>query len=226
MASTTSGTTAFNLDVDELIEDAFDELGGEHTTPDEMRKARRTLNLILIQMQNKNIPLHKIDTIPQALAENIDEYLLPFEVQDVLQATLVKDSTETLLERYGVKEYQQITKKGIKQRPATYTTERLLIGVNVKVWPIPPDSSYSVNFMVSKKIEDITASYQKIDLPSRYLPLLTKWLTYELSLSRQGVPADIRAELKQNYLEIMPDTFEEDRERADSTFVPGGISGT
>lgn len=225
MPSATSGTTVFNLDVDEIIEAALDDIGGEHTSQDEQRKARRKLNLILIQMQNKNIPLHKIDNVPVPLLTDVDEYLLDFAVQDVMQATLKKDDIETELTRYGVKEYQQLPNKEIKQRPNLFSTERLLLGVNVRVWPIPPDDTYTLNLLVSKKIEDVNASFQKLDLPSRYLPLLTAWLRYELSLGRQGIPENLRAEFKQNYIEAMPDTFEEDRERTDSTLVPGGISG-
>jgi hypothetical protein len=79
--------------------------------------------------------------------------------------------------------------------------------------------------LVSKRIEDITASYQKLDLSYRYLPLVKKWLAYELARTRQGVPADIKAELRQAYLEAMPDTFDEDRERVDTIIIPGGIRG-
>lgn len=79
--------------------------------------------------------------------------------------------------------------------------------------------------LVSKKLEDITAAYQKIDLSYRYYPLVIKWLSYELSLHRQNIPQDVRLELKARKDEAMMDAFDEDRERVDFNVAPGGISG-
>ena len=79
--------------------------------------------------------------------------------------------------------------------------------------------------VVVKKIEDITAAYQRVDLSTRYLPLLVKWLAYELSLNRIGVPDNVKDRLKAEYKEAYTDVVEEDRERTDFIVLPGGISG-
>jgi hypothetical protein len=227
MPSTTSGTTNFTLDVDDIIEQALDPLGGEHSSGIEVSKARRVLNLILIQMQNKNIPLNKLDFVSQALTINDPDFVMSGDIVDILEASLkdTVDNNEIPMARKGLREYQQIPNKAMSNRPNLFTTERLNSGVTVTVWPVPNKSTYTMTMLVAKRVEDITASYQKIDIPYRYYPLLVKWLSYELSMSRVGIPEEIKNRLKNEYLEAMPDTFDEDRERTDTYIRPGGISG-
>ena len=56
---TTSGTTTFNMDIDEIIDEALDMIGGESDLGKEPRSARRSLNLILTDWQNRGILLWK-----------------------------------------------------------------------------------------------------------------------------------------------------------------------
>lgn len=225
MPSTTSGTTNFFLDVDELIIQAFKPLGGEHISGEEANESRQTLNLILIELQNKGIPINKLDFVSQALTEDQTEYNLDPTIVDILELNLLRDGTETPLTRYSLREFHQIPIKSTKTRPSVWTVERNNNDVQLKLYPTPDNSTDTVEMMVYKKLEDITASFQKVDLSYRYLPLLTRWLSYELSLHRQGIPPDIRQELKANYKESLTDTFDEDRERADFIVTPGGVNG-
>jgi hypothetical protein len=228
MTSTTSGTTEFSLDVDDIIEDALGPLGGDYTNAIEQSKARRALNIVLIALQNKNIPLNKIDTVTTTLTDGDQEYTLSSSVTDVLEANLKVTSTgiEIPLNRESLKSFHAIPEKTKEGRPTLFTTERNTSGVTLKVWPVPDaDSTYTAELLVSKRVEDITAAYQKVDLPYRYYPLLIKWLSYELSLTRQGIGEEIKTRLKMDVAELLNDTFEEDRERTDMILVPGGVSG-
>lgn len=225
MTSTTSGTTSFNLDVDEIIESALEPLGGEHQSGGEIQKARRLLNLLLIRLQNKNIPLSKLETITKTFQSGVSSYTLNADVNAVLKVNRSVNNIETPLTFYSQKEFHRIPNKSQSGIPNVFTVDRDITGEIVKVWPVPNDSSNSFKILVSKKIEDITASYQKIDLPTRYLPFIIDWLSYELSLTRQGIPQELRMEIKNKYEETMSDTFDEDRERADFTIRIGGISG-
>ena len=215
------------MDVEEIIEQALEPLGGEHTSGVDASKARRALNLVLIQLQNKNIPLHKIDFLDQALTTDDPDYLLSASVVDILECN-IEDSDEDRsipISRIGLKEYQKQPIKDQSGRPQYFVTERNTAGVTVTFWPVPEDGTYTAKMLVTKRIEDVTASYQRVDLPYRYYPLLVKWLSYELSLTKQGIPDTLRDRLKREYLEAMPDTFEEDRERVDFIFTPYIPSG-
>ena len=236
MTSTTSGTTTFTLDVDDIIEQALEPIGGQIESGIEAFKARRVLNLILIQLQNKNIPLHKLNTVTYPLTAHVNNITLDPVISDVLQLNILQTTDGVPLsipiERYSEREFHEIPLKKTEQRPSVWTTDRLLSNVIVNFWPVPPDDTYSAEMLVIQKIEDITASYQKVEVPYRYYPLLVKWLAYELSLIRQNVDSNGLAYfqskinlLKQEYQECLMDTEEEDRERADFHVVPGGISG-
>ena len=226
MTTTTSGTVDFSMDVDDILDEALQPLGGEYTSGLEAQKARRTLNLILIQLQNKNIPLHKLGFIVQPLTEDVSSYVLDTSVVDVLECSINKSTEEHDLpiSRYGLREYQQIPDKTQSGRPNLFTTQRNSSGVTSIFWPVPEDGTYTAKLLVSKRVEDVNAAYQKVDLPYRYYPLLVKWLSYQLSLHKQGVPEEIRQRLKNEWTEAMPDTFDEDRERTDFTVTLGGIS--
>jgi len=226
MVATTSGLTNFTLDVDDIIEQAIEPIGGEWSTGVEMSKARRTLNLILIELQNKNIPLSKIDEEDISITLSNRQYTLPTSVVDVLELNIqdASDNLEIPLERWGERDYHQIPNKTTSNRPTLYTTEREANNVILKVWPTP-DKAYTAKLLVAKRVEDITVSYQRVDLSYRYLPLIVKWLRYELSLTRDNVPLEKIAIFKNDYVEAMTDAFDEDRERVDMKIIPGGISG-
>lgn len=227
--TTTSGTTTFTMDVEEIIEQALDPLGGEHQSNISASKARRVLNLLLIQLQNKEIPLSKIDTIDLALDADEPTYLLTASVKDVLSCSVSKTASpgvELPISRMSLKAYHNVPLKAMEGPPNSFVTERKSDGVYITFWPVQPDATYTAHILVAKTVEDVTASYQKLDLPTRYLPLIVAWLTYALALTKATVigPEKI-AMFKANRDELMPDTFEEDRERTDYTVVPGGISG-
>jgi len=228
MVSTTSGATNFSLDVDDIIEQALEPLAGETTSAVEMNKARRTLNLVLIQLQNKNIPLSKIQEVDVSLVLGTREYTLDASIVDILELNIEDPSvTEPLqipAERWGLRDYHQIPNKETSARPTLWSADREKDAVKLKIWPTP-DKAYTAKLLASKRVEDVTASYQKIDLSYRYLPLLVKWLSYELSLTRKGIPLEKIAILKSELDTVLPDAFDEDRERVDFIVRLGGISG-
>lgn len=223
MASTVSGTSNFSLDVDDILEAALDPLGGQHTSGIEASKARRTLNLILIELQNKNIPLSKLQITALALISGTASYLIDASISDILECTIKQGTTEIPITRYGMKEYNNIPVKTTANRPNLFATQRLDDQVKVYFWPVPNASTFTVNMLTAVRVDDINAAYQKVDLPYRYLPVLIKWLTYELSKSKMGVPEGDRQRFEKDYKEALMDAFEEDRERSDFIIRPGGI---
>lgn len=228
MVSTTSGTTTFSLDVDDIIEQALEPIGGDYTNANDQAKARRQLNLILIELQNKNVPLDKIEISSISLVDGQKEYTMDGSISDVLEGSLkvVSDESESLLDRWSRQEYHQISKKNQDGRPTLFVIDRSRDGVKVTLWPTPDQTGkWSFEALAIKRIEDVTASYQKIDLPYRYFPLLVSWLSYRLSMTKPKVPEEVRNRLRLELDAIMMDTFEEDRERVDFTIIPGGISG-
>ncbi len=227
---TTSGTTSFQLSVDDLLEQALEPLGGEHTSGVEAIKARRVLNLLLIELQNKTIPISKIATVALPTVINTATYSLDPSILDVLQVTVssaastVSPQTDIFIQKIGLKQYQEIPNKTQTNRPNTCVINRLDNNCTITFWPVP-NLIYNCTLLCSVKVQDITAAYQTIDLPTKYLPLLVAWLSYKLSFSRPTTDPNLRPALQAEYKELMMDVFEEDRERVDFIVKPAGITG-
>jgi len=221
--ATTSNQRVFNLDVDEIIDEAISMIGGEHVSGVENKKARRTLNLLLIELQNKGVPINTLDFITVNGVKGQLEYSLPTEVVDVYELNLKRDDIETPLLRYSLQEFHQIPTKDQQDRPSTYTVERNTDTPAIKVWPRPDRDTDEFELMVYKKIEDVTTSYQKIGLAHYYLPAVTTGLAYKLSLKRTGVDQYTKERIRQDYLEILQTTFDEDRERTPMKIRPRGV---
>ena len=234
MVAVTSGTTNYSIEVDQLLESAFEPLGGEHTSAEEAKKARNTLNLLLVEMRNKNIPLNKIGVETVTVTPGTPLYVLNANIENVLSATLCdtppdpKNITDIKLQSKSIQEFFVIPNKNMVNRPNTYMVERLDAAVQVTLWPVPSiplNAPWVLKMVVARKIEDITASYQRIDLPTRYLPLLVAWLSYKLSFCRVKTDPALRQMLQAEYKEIYLDTVEADNEKTDYTVKPGGVRG-
>src|ERR1035437_4965767 len=105
MPSTTSNSSIFSLDVDDIIEQATDQVGGEWQTAVEAAKARRSLNLVLIQLSNKNIPLNKLEIVTTSLVQGQASYTFDNSYQDILTVTVSVPNTSPQaflpIQRYG-----------------------------------------------------------------------------------------------------------------------------
>lgn len=81
---TTTGTSAFNLDVNDLVEEAFERCGKELRTGYDLRTARRSLNLLTIEWANRGINLWTIEEGQIPLYPNQIVYALPNDTIDLL----------------------------------------------------------------------------------------------------------------------------------------------
>jgi hypothetical protein len=73
----TSGTTTFNLDFDDIIEEAYERCGLESRTGYDMRTARRSLNIMFLEWANRGLNLWTIEQRSLALVAGTAQYNLP-----------------------------------------------------------------------------------------------------------------------------------------------------
>jgi hypothetical protein len=139
---------------------------------------------------------------------------------DVLDLTLLRDSTDLEMNRLSLFNYQAIPTKGQKSRPTSFTTHRDRDAVTLKVWPTPENSTDVVNGWVVKRIEDVNKSAENVDLNVRFLPALCAGLAYYMSFKRKGIDSTYRQELKAEYTESLERALEEDRERTSLFALP------
>lgn len=209
----TSGTTSFNSTVNDIIEDAYELVGGDFITGYDAKMARRFLNMLLIDLQNRNHPLGKLEEVTVTCATGTSDYTLNASIIDVMNATSRRDDIDLPLKRISLFEYANIPVKQQQGRPFQFTTDRDRDSVILKVWPTAENSTDEIKLWTVKKIEDVTNSRQTVDLSTRFQPAIVFGLAYFMSFKRQDMDVNKRAELKQTYMELLDAAFIEDRER-------------
>ena len=82
----TSGTTSFNLDIDDIIEESFERCGIRNTKGYDLKSSRRSLNLLFSEWGNRGIHLWKVELRNQSLTSGQATYTTPSDCSDVLEA--------------------------------------------------------------------------------------------------------------------------------------------
>jgi len=214
-----SGTYNFNLDIDEVIQEAMEMIGGESTLGHEPASARRSINIMLKDWQNRGILLWSTSVSSVTVAASTGTYDLSSSTIDALEVVLNRDTTDLQLTRITSEEYLLIPNKTQTGRPSQYSIRRSRDNPVLSVWPLPDNSTDILKIEVVSELQDINKSAeQNADLPKRFFPCLTAGLSYYMSMKRAGVPSERISMLKTNYEETLGRAMEEDRERA-SLFI-------
>jgi len=216
-----SGTYDFNLDIDEVIQEAMEMIGGEDTLGHEPASARRSINLMLKDWQNRGILLWTTSVSSVTVAASTTAYDLSSSTIDALEVVLNRDDTDIQLTRISPEEYLLIPNKTQTGRPMQYSIRRGRDNPVMSVWPIPENSTDILKMEIFSELQDVNKSaIQNADLPKRFLPAMTCGLSYYMSMKRPGVDAGRIQMLKANYEEKLGRAMLEDRERATMRVVP------
>jgi|TARA_R100000084_G_C4629373_1_gene137517 hypothetical protein len=217
----TSGTYDFNLDIDEVIQEAMEMIGGEDTLGHEPASARRSVNLMLRDWQNRGILLWTTSVSSVTVAASTTSYDLSSSTIDALEVVLNRDDTDIKLERITPEEFLLIPNKTQTGRSSQYSIRRGRDNPVLSVWPIPENSTDVLKIEVFSELTDVNKSAgQNADVPKRFLPCLTAGLSYYMSMKRFGVDAGRIQMLKANYEESLARAMQEDRERSSMRVVP------
>ena len=93
----TSGTYNFSMDIDEVIQEAMEMIGGEQTLGHDPKSARRSINLLLQDWQNRGVLLWSADTTTVTVSTSVTAYELTSSTIDVLEAVVNLSSTDIQL---------------------------------------------------------------------------------------------------------------------------------
>lgn len=120
---TTTGSTAFNLDMNDLIEEAFERCGLELRTGYDFRTARRSLNILTIEWANRGINLWTVEQGQIVMNTQQAIYALPIDTIDILDASTrtnngsQSNQTDINLSRISEPTYMTIPNKNANGRP-------------------------------------------------------------------------------------------------------------
>jgi hypothetical protein len=82
----TSGTTSFNLNIDEIIDEGYERCGLSTNAGYDLKSARRSLDLLFAEWGNRGIHLWKVSLQEKSLVQGQAEYTVDSNVSDVLEA--------------------------------------------------------------------------------------------------------------------------------------------
>ena len=218
-----SGTFNFNLDIDEVIQEATEMIGGEQTLGHEPKSARRSINLMLNDWQNRGVLLWSTFTTAVTVATSTTTYALDSSVNDALFVTYKETSSavETKLERISFEEYHVIPNKDQKGRPTQYAVKKDINNPTIHLYPIPDRSTGVLGVEAIRQVQDANKSFnQNADAPVRFLPCLTAGLAYYMGLKRPNIPGERLSILKQNYEELLMRAMEDNKDRASLMIKP------
>lgn len=209
----TSGVSNFDPTFDDLLQDAAAMVGGGPVLADELISARRGLDYLLTEIQNKNILLHKIETTVIPVSASVSSLSFGPSISDVLVASIRTSSTDIVLERDGYERWAEIPTKSQTGRPTRYWWDRRRESNTMNFWPLP-DQTYTVVLTIQKNAEDTLRAFDNIDVPRRFLPAVIYGLAYWIGL-RRGTRVDSNrlVLLKAEYERAIRDAMREDRER-------------
>lgn len=223
---TTSGTTAFNLDLSELVEEAFERCGAELRTGYDLRTARRSLNLLFADWANRGVNLWTVDSGTIPLVAGTATYNLPEDTVDLLEHVIrtgagnVSTQADLTITRISVSTYASIPNKLTQARPIQVYIDRSSPIPTINVWPVPdPSTTYSFVYWRLRRIQDAGDGSNTMDVPFRFIPCLVAGLAYYLALKIPNAMERLPV-LKQQYDEAWDMAASEDREKAAIRFVP------
>jgi hypothetical protein len=212
-------------DIAELFEEAYERAGLEMRSGYDMRTARRSLNLLALEWQNRGLNLFTIVSGTVPLVAGQAEYTMPDDTIDLIEHQLRTgtgtNQTDIALERISVSTYAAQTNKALQGRPTQIYITRGASSVTATLWPVPDAAqSYTLFFYRLRGIDGVSSGAGgSAAIPPRFVPALVAGLAYEIASKRPEV-ADRALPLKQIYEEQFQRAADEDRDKSSTFFAP------
>jgi hypothetical protein len=236
---TTSGSTAFNMEFTEIAEEAWERAGREMRSGYDLRTARRSMNLLMIEWQNRGINLFTIEQGQIALNQGQATYDLPLDTIDVMEHVVRTGSGQNQqdlsISRISVSTYATIPNKQVQGRPIQVWVQRLTgetypltsnykpgetVPPKVTLWPTPNQNDfYTLVYWRLRRIQDAGKGTETADVSFRFFPCLVAGLAYYIAMKTPELAERVQM-LKADYDEQFNLAAGEDREKASVIFVP------
>ena len=228
-----SSTAGFILDLDALIEEAFERCGLQDRTGYELKTSRRSINLMIAEWANRGLnlwtiqqreatvvagtqmiegtTLYSVDSAGNATSDANDSS----QIIDIDSAVMSNSNGDFSMTKIGRSTYWDYTIKSTQGRPSQYYFERTILP---KVYFFPAaDSTYTFKYYASLRMTDINAYTKNAQIPFRFLPCMVAGLAYYVSM--KYAPDRIQI-LKTIYDEEFSRAASQDVEKASYSMVP------
>lgn len=224
----TSGTTSFDLQIDDIIEEAYERCGVRSNSGYNIKSARRSLNILFSEWGNRGVHLWKVELKTQALTSGTATYATPSDCSDVLEAyvsttnAITANTNDISLDKIDRSAYAALPNKGQTGQPSQYFIDRQ-ITPTVTLYLTPDANTYTfLKYYYISRIQDAGAYSNEANVPYRFLPCMISGLAYYLG---QKVSPDRVQGLKLMYEDELQRALEEDSQRTSSFISPYSYFG-
>jgi len=221
----TSGTTSFNLNIDEIIDEGYERCGLTTNSGYDLKSARRSLNLLFAEWGNRGIHLWKVALHENALVSGQAEYSVSAGVNDVLEAFVsttaasansvnTQDVSLTKIDRSA---YSALPNKLALGQPSQYYVDRATTP-KIYLYQAPDLNTYTtLKYYVIKRIEDAGSYTDDPDVVYRFLPCMVAGLAYYLAMKKAP---QLVQQNKLIYEDQIKRALDEDGQRASTYITP------
>lgn len=219
---TTSGTSGFTLEFDDIIVEAYERCGIEVRDGYDMKTAMRSINLMFAEWANRGLNLWTIEQREVTLTAGTYQYSLPLDTVDALSAVIrtnagLSTQQDITVDRIGYAEYLHVPNKNTQSRPAQWFLQRTSTP-QLFLYPSPDATQqYIFRYYAVRRIQDTGTFTNTADVVFRFLPCLVAGLAYYLSVKK--APDRVQL-LKAMYDEEFTRAANEDRENSGYFAVP------
>jgi hypothetical protein len=233
MANTTSGTYTFDktFSIDEIIEEAYERIGMQGVSGNQLKLARRSLNIMFQEWGNRGLHYWEIGnnsltlvqgqsvyTMYRATSDGTSDATAIYGVSDVLEASYRNSSSvDTPLTKIDRSTYQGLANKTSQGTPSQYFVQRFIDKVTITLYLTPGASEAGnfINYYYVKRIQDVGSYTNATDVPFRFVPCMASGLAFYLS---QKFAPQRTQELKLFYEDELARALAEDGSPS-STFI-------
>ena len=215
-----SGSTNFEPNVTEFIEEGYERCGLELRTGYDLKTAIRSVNLMLAEWANRGLNQWTIEQGTETVVEGQNDYPLNTNIIDVLDVvvrrTVNNVPTDISISRISRSEFINIPNKTTKARPSQFFFDKLSTPV-LKVWPAPENSTDVLVFNKIVRMDDADKATNTMDMPFRFYPCFVAGLAYYISLKKNP---QLTPQLKAIYEEEFRRAADQDEDRASFRIRP------
>ena len=212
----TSGSRDFDLDVADIIEEAYERCGLEVRTGYDSKTARRSLNLMFADWANRGLNLWTVKQGTQALTQGTATYTFTADYADLLEVVVRRSGIDYELDRMSRGDYLTLPNKTTEGRPSQYYFNRQ-VSPEITLWATPDNSTDTLVYYYVQRIDDADTMVNTTDAPFRFLPCMVAGLAYYLAVKR--APDRIQL-LKALYEEEFQRAADEDSDRVPLKLQP------
>lgn len=207
----------------EIFEEAYERAGLMMRSGYDLKTVRRSMNLLLLEWQNRGLNLFTIDDGTLALTAGTAEYDMPTDTIDLIEHQLRTGTGENqldrTLQRMSVSTYAQQGSKNTTGKPSQIFIRRLADKVTVTFWPVPDSQqTYTLFYYRLKGVDGLAKGIGSTPaVPPRFVPCLTAGLAFHVAMKKnQAIAPALREEYEYQYRLAA----EEDQETASYFVAP------